>query len=29
METIDDETLAARKEFITRQAKEGKPFFCW
>ena len=29
METIDDETLAAAKEFITRHAKEGKPFFCW
>ncbi|SPP66871.1 arylsulfatase [Nitrospira lenta] len=29
METIDDETLAAAKEFIIRQTKEGKPFFCW
>ena len=29
METIDDETIAAAKEFITRQAKAGKPFFCW
>ncbi len=29
METIDDETLAAAKEFITRQTKAGKPFFCW
>jgi arylsulfatase A-like enzyme len=29
METIDEETLAAAKEFITRQAKQGKPFFCW
>ncbi|MDF3014251.1 MAG: sulfatase family protein, partial [Cellvibrio sp.] len=29
METIDDETMAAAKEFITRQVKEGKPFFCW
>ena len=29
METIDDETLAAAKDFITRQAKAGKPFFCW
>jgi arylsulfatase A-like enzyme len=29
METIDEETLAAAKEFITRQHKEGKPFFCW
>ncbi|MBL9165512.1 MAG: arylsulfatase [Planctomycetaceae bacterium] len=29
METIDEETLAAAKEFITRQTKAGKPFFCW
>ncbi len=29
METIDDESMAAAKEFITRQHKEGKPFFCW
>src|SRR5512134_262172 len=29
METIDDETMAAAKEFITRQNKAGKPFFCW
>ena len=29
METIDDETMAAAKEFITRQVKAGKPFFCW
>jgi len=29
METIDDETVAAAKEFITRQHKAGKPFFCW
>lgn len=29
METIDDETIAAAKDFITRQHKEGKPFFCW
>ena len=29
METIDDETMAAAKEFITRHAKAGKPFFCW
>lgn len=29
METIDAETLAAAKEFITRQQKAGKPFFCW
>jgi arylsulfatase len=29
METIDEETLAAAKDFITRQNKDGKPFFCW
>lgn len=29
METIDEETVAAAKEFITRQAKAGKPFFVW
>ncbi len=29
METIDDETVAAAKDFITRQNKAGKPFFCW
>jgi arylsulfatase len=29
METIDEETLAAAKEFIQRQVKEGKPFFVW
>ena len=29
METIDDETVAAAKEFITRQAKANKPFFVW
>lgn len=29
METIDDETNAAARDFITRQAKAGKPFFCW
>jgi arylsulfatase A-like enzyme len=29
METIDDETIAAAKEFIISQAKAGKPFFCW
>ena len=29
METIDDESLAAAKDFITRQSKAGKPFFCW
>jgi arylsulfatase A-like enzyme len=29
METIDDETSAAAIDFINRQAKAGKPFFCW
>lgn len=29
METIDDETLAAAKEWIKKQHSEGKPFFCW
>jgi arylsulfatase len=29
METIDEETLAAAKDYIQRQAKAGKPFFCW
>jgi arylsulfatase A-like enzyme len=29
METIDDETIAAAKGFITAQAKAGKPFFVW
>jgi len=29
METIDEETLAAAKEFITKQSKGGEPFFCW
>ncbi len=29
METIDEETLAAAKDFITRQSKGGEPFFCW
>jgi len=29
METIDDETVAATKDFVTRQAKAGKPFFAW
>jgi arylsulfatase len=29
METIDDETIAAAKEYITRQHKAGQPFFCW
>ena len=29
METIDEETLAAAKDFITQQSKGGEPFFCW
>lgn len=29
METIDDETVAAAKDFITRAHNEGKPFFVW
>ena len=29
METIDEETLAAAVDFIDRQNKAGKPFFCW
>jgi arylsulfatase A-like enzyme len=29
METIDDETAAAAIDFIKRQNKAGKPFFCW
>ncbi len=29
METIDDETSARAIEFIQRNAKDGKPFFCW
>jgi arylsulfatase A-like enzyme len=29
METVDDETIAATKDFIKRQAKAGQPFFCW
>ena len=29
METIDEETLAAAKEFISRQQRAGQPFFCW
>jgi arylsulfatase A-like enzyme len=29
METVDEETLAAAKEFIQRQHKAGTPFFCW
>ena len=29
METVDDETVAAAKDFIKRQVKAGKPFFTW
>jgi len=29
METVDDETSGACLDFIERQAKAGKPFFCW
>lgn len=29
METIDDETTDAAVEYIQRQSKAGKPFFCW
>jgi len=29
METIDDETSSAAIDFIQRQSKAGKPFFCW
>jgi arylsulfatase len=29
METIDDETVAAAKDFIKRQVEAGKPFFTW
>ncbi len=29
METVDEEFLAATKDFITRQVKAGKPFFTW
>jgi arylsulfatase len=29
METVDEEFLAAAKDFITRQAQAGKPFFVW
>lgn len=29
METVDEETLAAAKDFVDRQNKSGKPFFCW
>jgi arylsulfatase A-like enzyme len=29
METIDDETSAAAIDFVRRQVKSNKPFFCW
>lgn len=29
METIDDESMAAAKEFIKKQVESGKPFFTW
>ncbi len=29
METVDDETVAAAKDFIQRQHKAGKPWFTW
>jgi arylsulfatase A-like enzyme len=29
METVDDETSSAAIDFIERQVKAGKPFFCW
>jgi arylsulfatase len=29
METIDDETVAAAQEFITRQTRAGTPWFVW
>lgn len=29
METIDDDTSDAAVDYIKRQAKDGKPFFCW
>jgi arylsulfatase len=29
METIDDETSAAARDFIDRAHKDGKPFFIW
>ena len=29
METVDDETSAAAIDFIERQHKSDKPFFCW
>jgi len=29
METVDEEFLAAAQDFIARQSKAEKPFFCW
>ena len=29
METVDDETTGAAIDFMQRQAKANKPFFCW
>ena len=29
METVDDESIAIAKDFITRQAEAGIPFFVW
>ncbi|MBY3027085.1 arylsulfatase [Rhizobium leguminosarum] len=29
METVDEEVLDASLDFIDRQHKDGKPFFCW
>jgi len=29
METVDDETIAAAKKFITAAVKSGEPFFVW
>ncbi len=29
METIDDESIAAAKEFIKKQVESGEPFFTW
>jgi arylsulfatase len=29
MPTVDEEFLGAAKDFIDRQHKAGKPFFCW
>jgi len=29
METIDEETLAAAKDFIKKQNEDGEPFFVW